>query len=129
MSLQRDEILGRCRDGKIWPLRIIKVPEWAEPGAEGLDRTINVRTIQAAEIPTLQVLLAGAKSEDADATVKMFARLVIFFACTETGERLFEDEDEGALCAGPIAPLRRIAEAGLDLNGFSDDAPDALAKN
>ena len=117
MMLTKDEIL-QTND---LTTEHVEVPEW--------DGAVWVRTMTGTERDAFEASMAG-KGDDIEARLtNIRAKLCVRCICTESGERVFADEDEVALGKKGARPLDRIFAVAQRLNAVSDDDVEALAKN
>jgi hypothetical protein len=75
------------------------------------------------------VLLGETFDDDHGHLSNFRARLLVRCLVSETGERLFTDEDAGALGEVWCEPLDRAFDVATKLNGYSKKDIEALEKN
>jgi len=98
----------------------VDVPEW--------DVTVEVRTMTGGErARIMQIAADGGGKIDFE---KVYPDVVI--GCTydpKSGERVFDWNDREALMLKSGAAIDRIAQVGLRLSGFTDEAAKAAGKD
>ena len=113
VALSRDAILG-ARDAA---LVAVPVPEWGG--------TVYVRAVSGTERDAFEAGQMDAKGKARLANFR--ARFAVLVACDQTGAPLFGVGDVEALGAKAAAPLDRILEAGMRLNGLRQKDVDELS--
>ena len=99
--------------------KMVDVPEWGV--------TVEVRGMNGAD---RQKILDDASAEDGKMTAGgMFFDVILATAYDpETGERLFTEDDRGALQTKNAQALDRLATAGYKLSGMAVDSVDEAGK-
>lgn len=98
----------------------VDVPEW--------DGGCWVRGLSALERSKLERSMLDAKGNPNMAGLDALrARLVLFSAVTDAGERIFRDSDLGMIEGKSIQAVERIANVASRLSGLSEEAVIELA--
>ena len=108
----------------------VPVPEWTPGYIEGGEleaRSVRLRVMTADEAI---VFATSTQSGDAGERNELVVTLIAACAIDENGERLFSQEQVGALKKKSFVVYQRLQEAVLLLNGFADedDAADTEKK-
>jgi len=115
MSLLRTAIF----DAKDIPSELVTIPEWNVAievrGMTGADRT---RILDTAVSASGKVDLAVVYPE------------IVIGTCydPDTGERVFESGDKDAILSKSAQAIDRLAQVGMRLSGFTDEAADEAGK-
>lgn len=118
MSLTREQILA----AKDLPSEPVHVPEW------GGD--LFVRTMTGVERDAFEQSLLSNRGKDKQVNTRNIrARLVVLCAVDAKGNRLFADDDAGALGKKSAAALDRVFAVAQRLNGLRDTDVEELAGN
>lgn len=124
MLLNRDAIL-RAKNLKT---EEVHVPEWAD--AETGDDTVLVKELTGAERDAYEASMRLQRGKEFVANMlNVRAKLVVRTVVGENGERLFTDQDAGALGELSASALDRVFEVAARLSRLSDEDVDELAKN
>ncbi len=118
MVLSRDQILA-ADDIRVESLQI---PEW---GGDIYIRVISGRERDAFDAAQID----PTTGKSAPRTEDFRARYAVLVACDENGFPIFTSEDVSKLTHRSASALDRILEAGLRLNGQTDEAAKELEKN
>ncbi len=101
----------------------LQVPEWG--GA-----WVKVRTLNASERDWFEASTVQRNGKKVTTNLQNIrARLCLLCLVNESGERLFQEEDEFPLGGKSAAALDRIFTVAQRLNGLRDEDVDELAKN
>lgn len=120
--LDRKSILD-ARDAK---LEKVEVPEW---GGSVFVRVLSGTERDAFEASNVRISGKG-KDRRIDPVLGNYrARLAVLAVCDEKGERIFSDEDAGAVGKKNAAALDRIVEAAHRINGMGEDSVEVAEKN
>ena len=96
----------------------VDVPEWGGP--------VFVRVLTGAERDAFESEAVGDRRVGkSNVRAQLCARAI----CDERGDRLFSDDEVGALAAKSAAALDRVFEAASRLNGLSGRDVEELEKN
>lgn len=117
MALSKDDILG----AKDSALHRIDIPEW---GGEAFVRILPGTDLDA--LTAAQAKLGGAASTSPS---RLAAEVVGRCLCDSEGNRIFKDDDIGALAGKSGMVLNRVASAALAINGLTDEAYEAIKGN
>ncbi len=118
MILKRDAILG-AEDLK---KELVNVPEW------GGD--VYVRCMTGTERDSFESEAYAVKGKNVEINKDNFrARLLVRVLVDEKGERVFSDQDMGALGGKSAKCLDRLFTVAMRLNGLSKDDVEDLTKN
>lgn len=100
----------------------VECPEW--------DCTLYVRTITGTERDAFEQSMIERKGKSRKVNLaNVRARFAVLCCCDEEGNRVFEDADAAALGRKAAKPLDRLYAKAQELNGFSDEDAEELAKN
>lgn len=114
----RDSILGFVDFEK----RDLVIPEWG-------GMIVRIRTMTASERDQLEAPLVQDSANGREPTLTNFrARIMALVCINEDGSRMFTLDDVGALGEKHAGAITRIAEAALELSGFSEDDVAELGK-
>jgi hypothetical protein len=121
MTLTR-EMIAAVQDRK---RRLVEIPEWSGP--------VYVQEMTAAQADRLSEL-NFVEDESGSGKMKFrwdgySARLAVFTVCDDQGAPLFTEADMPMLAAKSAAALARIVAAARELNGLTEAAVEADAKN
>jgi len=118
--LTRGEILA-ADDLKV---EEVHVPEWGE------DVWVRVRTLKASERDYFESTTLRQNGREVSTNLQNIrSRLCLLCIVDETGERIFQEEDEYPLGGKSAAALSRIFDIAQRLNGFTKNDVEELAKN
>lgn len=118
--LTRGEILA-ADDLKV---EEVHVPEWGE------DVWVRVRTLKASERDYFESTTLRQNGREVSTNLQNIrSRLCLLCIVDETGERIFQEEDEYPLGGKSAAALSRIFDVAQRLNGFTKNDVEELAKN
>lgn len=93
-------------------VREVDVPEWGG--------SVYVRVIGGAELDILMNRWHELGGADGKNPAQINANVVLAAACDEQGRALFEYNDLGKLVRMPIAGVKRVADAAIELNGLTE---------
>jgi hypothetical protein len=103
----------------------IDVPEWGG--------TVRLRVMKGTERNVFEREWAESTAEakaSGGRSVPLFReRLLARCACDDKNQRIFTDEDIEKLSDKSAAVLDRLAKVCLEVNGFTKEAAEAVAKN
>ncbi len=102
------------------PKELVEVPEW---GGE-----VYVRTMSGTERDTFEATIMGEDYSERNYR-NVRATLCSLTMVDEEGNRLFTDNEVGALGKKSAAALQRVFNVAQRLNGLSNEDVDDLAKN
>lgn len=101
------------------PTELVDVPEWAV--------TIEVRGMTGADRTRI---LDTAVSSSGKVDLQVVYPEIVIGTCydPETGEKVFELDDRDAILAKSAQAIDRLAQVGMRLSGFTEEAADEAGK-
>lgn len=102
------------------PSELVEVPLWGV--------TVEVRGLSGSE--RTRLLDAAVNAETGEIDLRSIYPQIVIGSCfdPETGERVFQDDDQEALLSKSAQALDVVAAVGLRLGGFTKEESDAAAK-
>ena len=98
--------------------KMVEVPEWGV--------TVEIRGMNGADRQA--ILDSAAASEEVTAGGMFIDVILATVYDPETGERLFSEDDKGALLSKNANALDRMAKVGFELSGLAADSVDEAGK-
>lgn len=91
----------------------------------GTDRVVFVRIINGRERDEVDAFFIASNRD----TRGLRAKVVMYAACDENGDRLFGDDDFDRVSSLPSPVLTELFDAAADLNGLTDESAGKLEGN
>ena len=122
MALTRDQILKK----RELPRVKVAIPEWAD--TDSADAYVYVRALTGRERDAWEQSLSKGKGKTVTANLENIRAKAAVASCVgDDGARLFEDSDITALGEQASAPLHRIFDEFMKINGLSKEHVEELA--